>query len=130
MREDTNIKILDEYWSTALHHSVAQILFATPRIRKDIYTAVVFLTKSFRGPDKYNWHKLLRVIQYIRSTIHMPLILRLDNMNIVKWWVETTYTMHPYFWSHTGEKISLGWGSVANVSKRKIYIQASQWRWN
>ena len=40
-------------------------------------------------------------------------------MNIVKWWVDTSYVIHPYCQSHTEAMISLGWGSVAIMSKGK-----------
>ena len=40
-------------------------------------------------------------------------------MNIVKWWVDLSYEIHPDCRSHTGEKISLGWGLVASMSKRQ-----------
>ena len=49
----------------------------------------------------------------------MTLILRVDKLNIVKWWVDTSYAIHPDCRSHTGVKISLGWGSVSIMSKRQ-----------
>ena len=39
-REDSNGKLLDEDLYTAFRHSVVQLLFGTPHIRKDIYTDV------------------------------------------------------------------------------------------
>ena len=35
----------------------------------------------------------------------------------MKWWVDTSYAMHPDCRIHTGAKISLGWISVARMSK-------------
>ena len=63
---------------------------------------------------------MIRVLQYIRLIIHTKLILRVENLNIVKCWVDASYKMHLDFWSHTGAKMSLGWGSVASMSKKKI----------
>ena len=49
----------------------------------------------------------------------MPLILRVNKLKIVQWWVDASYAMHPDFWSHTGASMSLGWGSVTSMSKRQ-----------
>ena len=53
----------------------------------------------------------------------MPLILRVDNMNIVKWWVDASHAMHPYCQSYTGATMSLGWVFAASVSKIQISIK-------
>ena len=50
----------------------------------------------------------------------MPLILRVDNLNIVKLWVDASYAMHPDFRSHAGATMSIGWVSVARMSKKNI----------
>ena len=71
------------------------------------------------SPDEYYWRKLLQVLQYIRSTIHMPLILIMDKLKIIKWWVETSYAMHIDCLIHTGAKMSLGWVSDSVIFKRK-----------
>ena len=108
VREDTHRKLVDEDRNTTFHHSVAQILFPASCVSKDIQLAVVFLTTRVRNPDKDDWRKLLLVLKYIRLNIHIPLILRVDKLKIVKWWVEASYAMHPSCRSHTGAKISLG----------------------
>ena len=43
------------------------------------------------------------------------MILIVDKMNIVKWWVDAIYEMNTNFWSHTGATMSLGWVSVASM---------------
>ena len=50
--EDANRKLLDKYCVTALHHSAARILFYTPRVMKDIYTDVVFITTRVKSPGE------------------------------------------------------------------------------
>ena len=94
VREDADRKPLDKDRAVTFHNSVAQLIFATPHIGKDIQTAVAFLTTRVRSPDEGDWRKLRQVLQYIRSTIHTPLILRVDKLNIVKWWVDASYAMH------------------------------------
>ena len=84
VRGDSDRKLLDKDRSTAFHHSVAKLLFSTPCVNKDIQTAVALLTTKVRIPDGGYWQNLQQVLQYIRSTIHIPLILRVDKMKIVK----------------------------------------------
>ena len=58
-------------------------------------------------------------MQYIRSTIYIPLIMMVDKINIVKCWVDASYEIHTDYRSHIGATISLGWVSVYIMSKRK-----------
>jgi hypothetical protein len=88
VRTDEERTILDETMARAFHHLVAQLLFASSRSRKDIQTTVAFLTTRVRSHDEDDWGKLKRVLKYIRGTIHMPLVLKADSLNVVKWWVD------------------------------------------
>jgi hypothetical protein len=96
VREDDDPKrvLLDEFRARAFHHAVAQLLFGSVRCRKDTQTAVAFLTTRVRDPDEDDWKKLRRLLQYIKGTIRLPLILRADTMNVVKWWVDAAYALH------------------------------------
>jgi hypothetical protein len=64
VREDTKKKLLDESRTTVLHHSVAQLLFASSRTRtrKDIQTTIAFMATREREPDKDEWAKLGRML--------------------------------------------------------------------
>jgi hypothetical protein len=49
------------------------------------------------------------------------LVLRLsaDNLNIIKWWVDASYAVHPDMQSHTGGTMSMGTSAVYYSSKRQ-----------
>ena len=49
------------------------------------------ITTRVRLPDEYEWPKIQIVLQYIGSTIHITLILIVDKLNLVEWWVEKSY---------------------------------------
>ena len=51
---------------------------------KYIQKDVVLLTTGVRISDDDDWQKLWQFLQYIRPTIHIPLILRVDKIYIVK----------------------------------------------
>jgi hypothetical protein len=94
VRPDDERKVLNEEQARAFHHPVAQLLFATTRVRKDIQHTVAFITMRVKSPDEDDWMKLKRLLKYIRGTIYMPLILKADSLNIVKWWSDASYATH------------------------------------
>jgi hypothetical protein len=120
--------MLNEEQARAFHHAVAQLLFASSRSRNDIQTAVSLLTIKVKQPDKDDWGKLKQLLRYIRSTIYMPLVFRLDSLNIIKWWVDASYATHGDCRGQTGATMSLGWGSVIGMSKKqKLNKKSSTW---
>ena len=108
----------DEKRATSFHNAVAQLLFACPREKNNIQTAVYFLTTRVRIPDEYNWGKLKRILRYVRRTINMTLIIRVDILAVTKWWVGASYMAHLYMRGHRGATISLGRGPVNGISKK------------
>jgi hypothetical protein len=70
--------------------------------------------------------KLKRLLKYIRGTIYMPLILKADCLNIVKWWVDASYARHGDCKGHTGATMSMGTGSITGIlKKQKINTRSS-----
>jgi len=66
VREDG--RKLSEELVDAFHHAVYQLLFAANRARRDIQTAISFLTILVKAPDEDNLGKLVRVLKYINLT--------------------------------------------------------------
>jgi hypothetical protein len=125
-RPEEECKPLEEKRVIAFHHCVAQLLFASARARKDIQSGVAFLTTRVRNPDEDNWLKLKRLLRYIRCTIQMPLILRADSLDVIKWWVDASFATHDSCRGQTGATISLGRGSIIGMSKKqKISTRSS-----
>jgi hypothetical protein len=117
-------KVLGEEQARAFHRSVAQLLFATTREKKDIMHTVAFLTTRVKSPDEDDWMKLKRLLKYIRGTIYMPLILKADSLNIVKWWVRDSRQLQRAHWSHrvNGERIHYGDIEETKDQHEKFYI--------
>ena len=61
-------KYLDEERAKAFHRAVAQLLFMSCRPRRDIQTAVSFLTTRVKKPDEDDWGKLKRLLRYLKCT--------------------------------------------------------------
>ena len=63
--------------------------------------------------------KLVRVLRYIRGTLYLPLIIRDDSLNIIKWWVYASFVAHPDRKGPTGAIVSMGSGSIMELSQNQ-----------
>lgn len=59
-------------------HMVAKLLYLSKKTRQDIQMAVAFLCTCVKNPDKYDYKKLTRVMQYLRGTQDLTLAIELD----------------------------------------------------
>ena len=111
-------RVLPEEQAVTFHHVTAQLLFVSQRARRDIQTAVAFLTTRVKEPDEDDWGKLKRVLRYLYSTLHMKLTLSVDNLSTIKWWVDASDNTHADCKGHTGAMMSLGKGATVSISKK------------
>ena len=58
IRDEKDAKLLEEERAITFHHTTGQLLFMAAGARRDIQTAVAFLTTRVKLPDKDNWGKL------------------------------------------------------------------------
>ena len=100
--------------------------FANEHAPTDTQTAVVFLCTRVQAPDVDDYEKLARVMEYHRGTMAKPLVLESDGTNIIKWWADASYAVHPDMKSHTGGAMSLGKGTIyGTLSKQKLNTKSS-----
>jgi hypothetical protein len=86
---------LNEELAEAFHHTVYQFLFAASRARRDIQTAVSFLTTRVKDPNKDDWGKLVRVLKYLNGTWFMKLILSADEVNFtIHCYIDGSHQVH------------------------------------
>ena len=118
IRDESVRKLLPEEQARMFHHTVAQLLFLSGRARPDIKTAVAFLTTRCKAPDEDDWGKLKRCLKYLWGTKHMKLVLTVDNLHTLRWWVDASYAVHWDYKGHTGMMMSLGKGGAMSFSRR------------
>jgi hypothetical protein len=119
-------KFLGAEQKVQFHHSVAQLLFVSTRVRRDIQTVVAFLTTRVKKPDEDDWGKLKRLLKYLKGTRHMKLTLSVENLNFIRWWVDASYNVHDDCRGQTGAMMSLGRGAVISFSrKQKLNVRSS-----
>ena len=119
-------KFISKEQAQQFHHSVAQCLFVSSRVRRDIQTTVAFLTTRVKRPDEDDWGKLKRLLKYLKGTKHMKLTLRVDSLNCIRWWVDASYNVHDDCRGHTGAMMSLGRGAEISFSrKQRLNVRSS-----
>ena len=65
-------------------------------------------------------------MKYLRLTPLIPLTLESDDVLGLKWWVDESYYMHIYYWSHTGDTSSLVKGyPYSKLSKQNMNTKSS-----
>jgi hypothetical protein len=123
---DVDCKKLDKRKAEQFHHLVAKTLFATKRAQPDTGTAMSFLSTRVRGLDKQDWKKLVHLMKYLRGTRRMLLILSLDGMGILEWWVDGSFAVHPNMRDHTGGGMTMGLGCpLSSSTKQKLNTRSS-----
>jgi hypothetical protein len=108
------------------HHNTAKLLFLCKRARPDVQPAVGLLPTRVKAPDTDDYKKLGRTLKYLRGTLYMPLMLKAEDINIIKWYVDASFAVHPNMKSHTGGVFTLGKGVIYGTStKQKINTKSS-----
>ena len=117
---------ISEEKAIIFHTMVAKGLFLCKRARPDIHTAIAFLSTRVREPDEDDWKKLIRMMQYLNGTRELYLTLSADDTNILKWFIDASYAIHPDMKGHTGAVFTMGEGGIMNKSiKQKINTRSS-----
>ena len=67
-----------------------------------------------------------KVVQYIRDTIHLPLVLGWDESGILTGSIDAAFAVHMDMKSHTGYSLTMGTGAVVSGSvKQRITTRSS-----
>ena len=87
---------------------------------------VAYLCTRVRKPTKDNYLKLARVIQYLRATVYLPLIIGWDESETLLWSINASFTVHNDMRSHMGAMLTFGRGAVFSLSnKQKVNSTSS-----
>ncbi len=98
--------------ATSFHNIVAEALYLVKRARPDAAVAIAFLTTQVQAPDVDDWRKLEHLVQYLRATVDMPLILGADGTGLLNWYVDASFAVHANMRGHTCGGLTLGSGSA------------------
>ena len=115
---DEDAMKLDQARAKAFHNLTAKMIYVAKRARPDISLAVAFLTTRVKGPDIDDWSKLRHVIEYLRVTRDLPLILGADGSGVLSWYVDASFAVHPDMRGHTGGAMTMGRGYPLDTSTK------------
>ena len=110
---------LDKKGAECFHQTVARALFISKRARPDIQPTVAVLATRVKSPNASDWKKLIRLLKYLNGTRKKGLTLKIDDMRVVKWYVDASFAVHPDFRSHTGGVMTMGKGAIQSMSKKQ-----------
>eukprot|EP00980_Cylindrotheca_fusiformis_P011346 scaffold2624_cov154-Cylindrotheca_fusiformis.AAC.1 len=64
--------------------------------------------------------KLVRLMRYLNGTRKKHLTLStIDDLRVVKWYIDASFAVHPDFRSHTGAVMTWGEGGLQTISRRQ-----------
>ena len=87
---------------------------------------MAFLTTSVKKPDQDDWVKLKRVLKYLNGTKHMKLKLTVENLSLIKWWIDASYNVHWDARGHNGAMMTMGKSAIiSNSNKQKLNVGSS-----
>ena len=112
--------------SVSFHNLVAKALYTVKRARPDASVAIAFLTTRVQSPDVDDWRKLGHLMEYLRSTTDMPLILGSDSSGVLNWYVDASFAVHANMRGHTGGGLTMGRGfPIVSSTKQKLNTRSS-----
>jgi len=118
--------ILAEDDADTFHRTVAKGLFASKRARPDIQPTIAVLCTRVKKPRESDWKRVIRLLKYLNGTCDKELILSADDLQVIKWYVDASFAVHPDFKSHTGGSMTMGQGAIINISrKQKLNTKSS-----
>jgi hypothetical protein len=125
VNEEDGIK-LEETKRAIVHRNTAKLLFLSQRARPDVQTATSFLCTRVKEADTDDYKKIARVLQYLRATKYLPLILGADGSGNIYWYKDGAHAVHRDMRGHTGLMMTFGQGAVyARSLKQKLNTRSS-----
>ena len=102
------------------------MLFLSPQLRRDIQTAVSFLTTRVKKPDEDDWGQLKRALKYLKETRRLKLTLMIESVDVIKWFVDGSHNTHWDCKGHGSAMMAMGCGAISSYSRRiKVNTRSS-----
>ena len=109
--------LLDHIRMEIFHTITAKTLWLSQRTRTDVQLAVGFCCTRIKAPTEHDWKKLTHLMQYLRKTRFIPLIIMSDGVNTIIY-IDGAHAVHADCKGHAGLYVTMGKGAMINVSKK------------
>jgi hypothetical protein len=110
---------LSKAMAEQFHTTTAQGLFLCKRGRPDISPVISFLTTRVKQPNQEDWKKLVRLMQYLKSTKNEVLTLSTTTPIRANWYVDASFAVHQNMRSQTGYVLLFGKGAIICSSRKQ-----------
>ncbi len=105
----------------AFHNVVAKALYVAKQARPDIAVSIAFLTTRVHCPDVQDWVKLRHFIEYLWSTVNLPLILGATSGGVLHLYMDAAFAVHPNMRGHSRGAMTLGFRfPISSSGKQKL----------
>ena len=105
---DETSLLLDANEAELFHSMTARLLFGAKRTRPDIQVAVAYLCTRVQEPTIDNYERRTRAIKYLRTTVHLLLVIGSDESSILLWSINTSFAVRNNMRNHTGTMLTFG----------------------
>ena len=109
--------LLDLIRKEIFHTVTAKTLWLSQRSRPDVQLAVGFCCTRIKDPTEHDWKKLNHLMQYLRATRFLPLIIMSDGLKTIIY-IDGAHAVHADCKGHSGLFLTQGKGAMINVSKK------------
>ena len=105
---------------------IMKVAWAMKRTRPGLEPTNSFLMTRGHEPNKDDWHKLMRLMSFIKGTLNDKRIIGADSLHKMLTMVDSAHAVHKDMRGHTGGLISFGTGVVDTKStKQKMNTRSS-----
>ena len=111
----------------SLYHTyVMKLMFLAKRGRPDILPGISYLSTRVSDPNKHDWNKLKKLLNFLKKTKNEKLILEADDTQTITWYIDAAFGVHEDMRSHTGACMTLGKGMICTfLNKQKVNSRSS-----
>ena len=123
---DPDSPLLNAELAGVFHSIIAKGLFLIKRARPDGAVPIAFLSTRVKNPTDQDWKKGRKFIRYLQGCPELPLILKADNLAVLKWWVDGSHAVHADLRGQSGGCMMMDKGAIISGSTRqKINTRSS-----
>ena len=114
-------KLLNEKGWKSFYTCMRKSFLIVKWSRPEIQPNISVLLRRVRDPSVQDIEKLVRLCKYLNWTTDLHLVLSIDDMKLVKWYIDASYVVHEDFCLHSGLVTNFGQGStISSYLKQKL----------
>ena len=118
--------LVDDRRKKLFHRLVYKLLYCSCRGRKDLQVAISFLTQRVESCNEGDYNKFRRLMHYVHTTMDEIVTIGIEDVGLMRTFVDASYAVHDNMRSHTGGAITFGIGVFCSASeKQKLNTKSS-----